>query len=311
MLLLAAPGDSSTQFGEPERTVGPQFDQSITSRYQMGLVVTAQNVPCQGLVGTAAVPMDWPEQDVKVVAEDFSPAVKSVTYKMIAPTVKQMVVSMPYIPAGDECQALVTLEITRRTTRPPPDTTIFVMPNLKKLKTEVRLHLPPSPQIESSHPQVKSLAKEITSAHEGAWQKVEAIFQWVRANIEYKNGPLKSTLQTLKDRWGDCEEMSGTFIALCRASDVPARIVWVPDHCYAEFYLEDQAGRGYWFPCQPAGNTENEFGGIQEKRPILQKGDNFQVPERPRERQRYVAEYLKGTGGQPKCRFVRELLPAP
>ena len=40
------------------------------------------------------------------------------------------------------------------------------------------------------------------------------------------------------------------------------------------------------------------FGGIAEQRPILQKGDNFTVPER-REKQRYVSEFLKGDGGQP------------
>ena len=74
---------------------------------------------------------------------------------------------------------------------------------------------------------------------------------------------------------------------------MPARTVWVPGHCYPEFYLEDAEGKGHWFPCQAAG--VRSFGGIDEKRPILQKGDNFTVPKR-REKQRYVSEFLKGDG---------------
>ena len=41
----------------------------------------------------------------------------------------------------------------------------------------------------------------------------------------------------LRDGTGDCEELSSLFIALCRAHGIPARTVWVPDHCYPEFYL--------------------------------------------------------------------------
>ncbi|HWC91000.1 MAG TPA: transglutaminase domain-containing protein, partial [Pirellulales bacterium] len=73
-------------------------------------------------------------------------------------------------------------------------------------------------------------------------------------------------------------------------------------HCYPEFYLEDKEGKGYWFPCQAAGTRD--FGGISEFRPILQKGDNFQVPER-KDRQRYIAEHLTGAGGRPSVEFIR------
>ncbi len=96
---------------------------------------------------------------------------------------------------------------------------------------------------------------------------------------------------------------------MCRASGIPARTVWVPDHCYPEFYLVDGEGKGHWFPCQAAGTRA--FGEMPEQRPILQKGDNFRVPEKKRP-QRYVAEFLSGTtiqgGGKPKVRWVRELL---
>ena len=88
---------------------------------------------------------------------------------------------------------------------------------------------------------------------------------------------------------GDCEEMTSLFVALCRNARVPARMVWIPDHCYPEFYLEDADGEGFWFPCQAAGTRQ--FGRMDEYRPVLQKGDRFKVPEK-KVPVRYVSEFL-------------------
>src|SRR5262249_50253135 len=96
------------------------------------------------------------------------------------------------------------------------------------------------------------------------------------------------------------------FVAMCRVQKIPARTVFVTDHCYAEFYLEDDEGQGHWFPCQPAGSRA--FGGIDDVQPILQKGDNFKNPEKPKERLRYVTEYFNpaSKGGKPRVTFVCE-----
>ncbi len=294
----------STGFGTAVETKGPRLDKKQTSRYQIGMVVHAEGGPCQGMIGTASVPLEWPEQEVKVVAEDFSPYVKNVSYRMIGNTVRQMVVNMPAIPPGEDCRAVITFEVTRSSILPPEDTSVFVLPNAKKLKSDVRIYLGPSPYIEPTHAKLKALAKELLAGKETAWEKVEALYDGTRERVTFENGPLKSASQTLKDGKGAAEELCSVFISLCRGSDIPARMVWVPQHCYAEFYLEDKEGKGYWIPCQVAGNRE--FGGILEHRPILQKGDNFLVPERPRERQRYVAEFLTGSGGTPKCQFIRD-----
>jgi hypothetical protein len=182
------------------------------------------------------------------------------------------------------------------------------VPDPKKLTRQIRLYLGPSPKIESRDPKILKLAKEITADKEKAWDRVEAIYDWVRTKVKYENGPLKGALAALKDGTGDCEELTSLFIALCRAVDIPARTVWVPGHCYPEFYLLDDKGAGHWFPCQAAGSRE--FGGITELRPVLQKGDNFKAPRGDREHQRYMAESLTGKpvpgGGKPQVRFVRE-----
>lgn len=285
---------------------GPQLGPSTTQQYRLGMVISAGGGDCKGIIGSAPVPTDWPEQRVVEVATEFSSQVGGVDFRLIAGTVKQMVVSVPFIAAGEEVQALITYEITRCPLLPPDDPTLLEIP--KKLPREVRSYLGPSPGIESRHAKIKSLAKEVMATKETAWERVEAVYDWVRDKVEYRNGPFKGAAQALEDGYGDCEELTSLFIAMCRAQGVPARTVWVPGHCYPEFYLADAEGQGHWFPCQAAGSRS--FGGIPEERPILQKGDNFTSPERPREKQRYLSEYLVGAGGKPKVKFIRELVGA-
>jgi hypothetical protein len=299
-LLLVDAHAARAQFGEVD-TNGPKRDKEFVTKYEVGLMITAGSEPCTDIIGTVPVPIDWPEQEVRVLEEDFDPAAKRVTYREVGGgTVKQMVVNMPLVPANEKVRVIAVLEISRYSLLPPDNTSIYIIP--KKPPSRVRQYLTSSPKIETANPKIRALAKEIVADKEGAWEKVEAIYDWVRDHVKYVNGPLRGALAALNDEKGDCEELTSLFIALCRDIGVPARTVWVPGHCYPEFYLEDDAGRGHWFPCQAAG--ARSFGGIDEKRPILQKGDNISVPEK-REKQRYVAEFLRGDGGQPRVQWVR------
>ena len=293
------------QFGGEDQSNGVKLDKEFTECYKVGMTVRALGGPCHGLLATIPVPTDWPEQKVRIVDEEITPNVRHVNYRTLEGGVKQMLVSIPYLANGEVARALVTFEVRRYSLQAPDDPASFVLPT--KLDRDTRRFLAPSPYIESRSPKIRALAKKIVQGKRSAWEIVEAIYDWVRDNIEYKDGRLKGALAALRDGNGDCEELTSLFIALCRANKVPARTVWVPGHCYPEFYLSDERGGGYWIPCQAAG--EPAFGSMPEHRPILQKGDNFKVPEK-RERQRYVAELLKGAtargGGRPKVQFVRE-----
>ncbi len=305
--LLCLPTPSPAQFEEGGDEGGATLGKSRTQRWKAGLIVTAQGGRCNGIVGYAPVPVDWPEQKVTIIDEDISPGVK-IGYRLVDGVVKLMVVKISSIPGGRTAKALVVLEITRHTQNPPEDTDRYKIPTKKQLNRKLKLYLAPSPYIQSRDGKIRSLAKEIIADKEGDWEKVESLYDWVQDNIIYKEGPLKGALKALRDKEGDCEELSSLFIGLCRASGIPARTVWVPGHCYAEFYLVDEDGKGHWFPCQPAGSKE--FGGISELRPILQKGDNFRHPENRRKRVRYLPEYVTGkrSAGKPKVKFVRELM---
>lgn len=305
--LLFAGNVALAQF-EPQKPVaGIRLDKQLTQRWQVGVKITAVGGPCTGLRGTIPVPTEWPEQQVRVVNEDTSPLVRSVRYRDLG-GVRQMEFSIPQLPPGEVATALVTLEITRSSTVPPENTSQYRIPESPPVA--VRFDLGVSPSIECRHPTIRAKAKELVAGKESAWDQVQAIYDWVRDNAKYQEGQLKGAAATLRDGNGNRDDLTCLFIALCRASDVPARTVFVADNCYAEFYLEDEAGKGFWFPCQVAGTRE--FGGMSDHRPILQKGDHIKVPEY-KDPQRFVAEFLTGKGGRggrPQVEFVRKLLPA-
>jgi hypothetical protein len=303
VMVFAAARVALAQFSE-ESTKGPRPDKEVVEKWQIGMVVTAASGTCGGLVGTVTLPVDWPEQKVSVVAEDFSPFVTSHTERMVG-AVKQLVLTIPELPAGEEARAVVTVEIRRRSLLPPDDPGIFVKVSSKKLHKDIRVYLGPSPTIETQNGNIKALAKKLAkkSAGKSAWEHVETIHRWVRENVRHEDGKSQGAAHALKARAAEHEDLTALFIALCRASEIPARTVWVPKFCYPEFYLEDADGEGYWFPCQLIG--EEIFGGTTEQRPIWQKGDNFRVPERPRA-ERYIPPTLDGKGGNPQVTFLRD-----
>jgi hypothetical protein len=296
------------QFKEGGDDGGSKAGESQVSRWKVGMVVRASGGACRGLAGYAAVPTNWPEQEVTVVEEDVSPEVK-IKYEMIGNDVKIMAFKIGQVASGQEVKALVTFEVRRSGSKPPEKTDQYVIPDAKKLPREIRPYLQPSPQIECRDPKIRELAKKVGVDKKAAWDHVEAIYDWVWNHIKDKDGPGKGALGALKDGSGDCEERSSLFIAICRAAEIPARTVWVPGHCYSEFYLEDADGKGHWFPCQSRG--AKEFGGITDLRPIFQKGDNIRPPRNgSKERQRFLAESLTGAstpgGGRPQVKFLRQ-----
>ena len=304
-VVIVVASTCQAQFGPSQEGGGPKLDKPLTKKWQVGVKVRAVGGNVAGLFGTIPVPTDWPEQQVKVVAENVSPQVGSVTYRMVEGGVKQMVFQIPQIPAGETATALITFEVTKSSLLAPADTAGYVVP--KSPPKDVRKFLGPSPQIEITNAKIKALTKELVSGKEGAWTQIESICDGVREKVKLDKDKIKGAAAALKDGRADQEDLTALFVACCRNHKVPARMVWIPDSCYAEFYLDDAKGKGYWFPCQVAG--DKAFGSQPDQRPILQKGDNIKVPEK-KESMRFVNEFLTGkggTGGAPEVEFVRRL----
>jgi transglutaminase-like putative cysteine protease len=113
--------------------------------------------------------------------------------------------------------------------------------------------------------QLFDLAIEIVQDYIPGYDQVEAIRTWIRTHIQYQYGvsdTSTSAVDTARQRAGVCRDYAHLGIALCRALNIPARMVvgYLYDlkpmdlHAWFEAYLN---GQWYTFDAtqdQPRGN---------------------------------------------------------
>jgi transglutaminase-like putative cysteine protease len=102
------------------------------------------------------------------------------------------------------------------------------------------------------------------------YSRAQAICDWVKANVRFQGNTSNSNtsaLDTLVERVGVCRDFAHLMIALCRAVNLPARMVsgmdygadpvlGPPDfHAYVEVYLADTSGAGRWYLFDPSGTA--------------------------------------------------------
>lgn len=124
-------------------------------------------------------------------------------------------------------------------------------------------YLLPSRYCESD--KMADLSVEITKGFTPGYAQVEAIRQWIHANIRYQYGTTNSSTSAwdiLSTKVGVCRDFAHLGISLCRALDIPARMVTgylfglkpMDLHAWFEVYLQ---GRWYCFDAtqtEPKGN---------------------------------------------------------
>ena len=116
--------------------------------------------------------------------------------------------------------------------------------------------------IEKDAPKIRQIAKTITGQTETGM--VKSIYNYVIDNMEYGsfNKDDQGALKAAQQKKGDCSEYSDLFVALCRATNIPARVVSgfttefnkTPKHSWAEVYLKEYG----WVPFDPTvGDRKN------------------------------------------------------
>lgn len=278
--------------------------QRSSTTWEFGLEITAgAGGPVIGAVASAPVPIQWPEQQIKIITQFKSPSVKSVKVKDFKEQGRQMIVSIPQLNAGETAKASVTMTLDRYDITSPKQRPELTFP--EKNNREARLYLGESPYIEMKHRRIKELAASIGNDSDTPWKQVEAIYDWVQQNIKYEFDPnIHTCLEALDAKKGDCEEVASLFIAICRAKGIPARAVWCNDHTYPEFMLCTTDGKNVWLPCQIT-TFEHIFGQMYDDRPILQKGDKFSIlGEAAPYRYLKPAMTAKSAVGSPQFRWI-------
>ncbi|WP_257351419.1 transglutaminase domain-containing protein [Pseudalkalibacillus decolorationis] len=105
--------------------------------------------------------------------------------------------------------------------------------NLLNTAKEDKRYLLPSQGVQSQHPRIQSLAKELTTGITDEKEKAKAIYEYVAKNVTYDVEKLNnesfrfddSALKTLKKRTGVCQDYAYLAMALLRANGMEARMV--------------------------------------------------------------------------------------
>lgn len=167
-------------------------------------------------------------------------------------------------------------------------------------------YLGSSPGINLHSRGLAELSRQVTSKAAHPWDKARAFFQWSRDEIKPKLGDYSSVEAALSKREGDCEERAAVFIALCRSVGIPARLVWVPNHAWAEFGLVDESETLHWIPVHTAAYDWFGWTGAHEL--VLQKGDRVLIPDSKR-RVRLIADRYRSQGAKPVTSITAILNP--
>lgn len=287
----------------------PFLELSDPRIYRLKVVVRI-SAPADGesrnVVVVAPVPMDWPEQQTRLLSEKYEEGGK-LEYSVKPGQCKTFKFTIPTIEAGKSASVELLYEMTRwrmEFVAPPEELSLP-----RGAPSEVRDQFAgPAPGLEMKHPKIVDLARELEKEHheEGAWETVKGFWSWTRENVDFQNGDFRGALFAIEQGCGDCEEMSALFVSMCRLSKVVARSVWVEGHNYPEFYLLDKQGRGHWIPAQVVG--PEWFGEMTEYRPIFQKGDRFLDPFH-RKYVRYTPQTLKADGkAKPKLSVEHQII---
>jgi hypothetical protein len=338
LLANVATGQIADAPADPFRKYG----NTVAVKYRVGVTVEATRGGIRDGLGTIAVPFECDEQEVIVTAEDISPEIDKVEYRLLDGGVRQMLVTIPELPEGSKAHAMLTFEVRTKAILPIDEQLTAQLVKPKKPDRELKRYLGRSKYIQHNHGKIRRTLKdifnpkkeveetaadadgvELTAFDEepaaketqpavdppslSAWQRVEKIYDYVQGHVKYLEGEDQSAVEVLDSGRGDCHDISALFVALCRADKIPARMVWVHEHQYPEFCLADADGKLHWFPCESAGMRA--FGEMPTPRVIMQKGENFRDPER-NETLRYASEYFialpVGNAGKPKVEFIRE-----
>ncbi len=80
-------------------------------------------------------------------------------------------------------------------------------------------------QIQSNHPMIKMLAKELKADERDPWKVALSINLWVYSNLEKKLTDAFTAVDALNSRKGECQSHTNLFVALARAVGIPAKVV--------------------------------------------------------------------------------------
>ena len=84
---------------------GATLGEAKVMKYRCGAEITAARGNCTGIRVTTPLPVNWPEQTVRILEEDVSSNIRVIDAPL-AGGVKQMVMMIPRLPSGSTVKAI-------------------------------------------------------------------------------------------------------------------------------------------------------------------------------------------------------------
>jgi hypothetical protein len=119
-----------------------------------------------------------------------------------------------------------------------------------------RKYLLPSNSIPAGHTAIKTLADKIIVSRQADEDKIQALIQWMKENIQQEPVDVFSALDVLNGKKAECQGYALLFTALARSAGIPTRvvngIVYSPDfngflyHAWTESMVD-----GHWVAVDP------------------------------------------------------------
>jgi len=273
-----------------------------TYEVEIGVEIEGAGRTTQVMAATP-VPVEQPEQKIENVRVETQGC--QAKLRALSPTAGQLIVAGGPLLKGQVIRAVAHLTMTLKKQYMAFDREQF--PAEQSFDRDfAKAYLYDSPGIQTRQEIVRDLADKLAAGIEHPWDKAEVYYEWVWENIRARIGSYTSVVAAVRDRVGDCEERAAVFVALCRISGIPARLVWIPNHNWAEFYLKDFEGNGHWIPAHTSCYSWFGWTGAHEL--VIQKGDKVEIPEMHRE-QRLIPDWMRHAGTKPKPRYIGSLKP--
>jgi transglutaminase-like putative cysteine protease len=127
------------------------------------------------------------------------------------------------------------------------------------LEPDFKDYLKATAYIQSGHPSIRILAKEIAGPEKDGLRVSERLVKWVYTNLDKSFlAAIPNAVDVLKKRSGDCKAHAVLFTALARSLGLPARLVsGVVETDDGAFYYHQWAEvyTGQWIPVDPVFGT--------------------------------------------------------
>ena len=205
-------GDGKWIWKEPpekDRGYLEERDYSLDVGIEMEGIGAANNI-----LSTTTVPVEHPEQ--KVVDVQLETVGCQAVMRQLAPGAAQLVMSVPQLERGQRVRAIAhyRLKLSKQYFAFERDQ----FPVKQMVPRDVQqTSLQDSPGIQTKIVPLRKLARELSSELDHPWDMAQAFANWIPKHIQPQIGSYTSVETALKTQRGDCEEMAGLFVALCRA----------------------------------------------------------------------------------------------